>query len=82
MAIPTAGDREYCGHDKDGRDEDNPSDGNPACDQAQGSQVKGPRLKVLVVQQADADGDGICAGTLKAIRALPSIAPVGHASQT
>ncbi len=56
----TAGNWEDQGHDKDGCDEDDPGHSDPPDHQAQAAQVKWPRLKLLVVKEADADGDGVC----------------------
>jgi hypothetical protein len=42
------------------RDEADPDDSNPGDDYSQGAETERARLKVLVVDQADEDGDGVC----------------------
>lgn len=42
------------------RDEADPDDGNPRDDNSDSAQRERAWLKVLVVEQADEDGDGVC----------------------
>jgi hypothetical protein len=56
----TGGDWEDGGHDEDRCDQTHPADGDPTNHKANFAQVEGPRLELLVVQQADGNGNGIC----------------------
>lgn len=42
------------------RDEADPNDGDPGDDNSGHAQIEGARLKGLVVEKTDEDGDGIC----------------------
>ena len=68
----TSGDGEDGGHDEDGGDEDHPAHSDPANHQANRAQVEGPWLELLVVEEADGDGDGIC---MRRQGALSSVLP-------
>lgn len=56
----TGGDWEDGGHDEDCCDQADPSDGNPPNHNANAAQVEGSRLKLLIVQQTDGNGNSIC----------------------
>ncbi len=63
-------------HDEDSCDQGDPAHSNPADHNTRCAQVEWPRLEVLVVEEADADGDGIC--TTHATSWMLNATPCAH----